>query len=451
MRRSAVARRRMKDGRWSGQFLVPEAYLREHAELAYAGNVHVAEGLTVDTGHPVITPGMGRAEAYVAVSRGRKRNTLHVVTSEPKGSQASGGGRPDPDLIREAHGDPVPAEAVLAGVLDNKREDLTATQALRDAQDFPTSMPRLFSLWKIATREQVFPAYDRALKARLGQADYERYLADPERPVLHHQLRGAQLGGHDVETVLDRAAARDMSGARSIAGVLHGRIRAMNLSASARATTWAERTPHIDDPDHARIAQATAEAMDHRQLELGVTQAERPEPWAVRYLGMPPREPGALRDDWIARAGTAAAYRDLAERTDPENALGPYPQSGAAEQRQAYADAARALEMQQEEIDVRSATRGELEAMVHAYERARQAEPAHVAADLEETSLAEANARATASLNGAQAATGAPGRERDGAAQRQAAAEASAGRLGERRAVLEDADAAYGKWHERTG
>jgi hypothetical protein len=113
---------------------------------------------------------------------------------------------------------------------------------------------------------------------------------------------------------------------------------------------------------------------------------------------MPPREPGALRDDWIRRAGTAAAYRDLTGRSDPQNALGPYPQSGAPEQRQAWADAARALEMQHEEIDVRSATRGELETMIQAYERARAAQPAHVAADLEKTSLAEANARATASL-----------------------------------------------------
>jgi conjugative relaxase-like TrwC/TraI family protein len=450
VRRQAIARRRMKDGRWSGQFLVPEAYLREHAELAYAGNVHVAEGLTVDTSHGLIKPGMDRAQAYVAATRGRERNTLHVVTSEPKGNQASGAGRPDPDLIREAHDDPVPAEAVLAAVLDNKHEDLTATQALRDAQDFPTSMPRLFSLWKMATREQVFPAYDRALKARLGQADYDRYLADPERPVLHHLLRGAQLGGHDVETVLDRATAREMTGARSIAGILHGRIRAMNLAAADRTTTWAQRTPRIDDPDHARIAGATAEAMDHRQLELGVAEAARPSPWAVRYLGMPPREPGALRDDWITRAGQAAAYRDLAGRSDPENALGPYPQSGAPEQGKAWADAARALEMQQEEIDVRSATRGELEAMVAAYERARSVEPVHVAADLEETSVAEANARATASLARAQAASPAPRREREQAAQRQAGAESSAERLGQRRAGLEDADAAYGEWHDRT-
>jgi conjugative relaxase-like TrwC/TraI family protein len=447
--RFAVARRRQADGGWSGQFLVPEAYLREHAELAYAGNVHVAEGMTVDTSHSLITPGMDRAQAYVAISRGRERNTLHVVTSGPSGNQGSSAGRPDPALIREAHTDPVPAEAVLASVLENEHQDPTATQVLRDAQDAPTSMPRLFTLWKTTTREQVFPGYDRALKARLAPADYERYIADPERAVLHHLLRGAQLGGHNVETVLDGATGRDMSGARSIAGVLHGRIRAMGLPASDRPTTWAERTPHIDDPDYARIAQATAEAMDHRQLELGVAQAERPQPWAVRYLGMPPREPGVLREDWIRRAGPAAAYRDLVQCGDPENALGPYPQSGAAEQRQAWADAARALEMRQEEIDVRSATRGELEAMVHAYARAQAAEPAHVAADLEETSIAEANARATASLAAAQASTGETARERERAAERQESAQASAQRLAGRRATLENADAAYGLWDQR--
>jgi hypothetical protein len=306
-------------------------------------------------------------------------------------------------------------------------------------------MPRLFSLWKIATREQVFPAYDRALKARLSQADYDRYLADPERPVLHHQLRGAQLGGHDVDAVLDRAAGRDMGGARSIAGVLHGRIRAMNLAASNRATSWAERTPRIDDPDHAMIARATAEAMDHRQLELGVTEVARPSPWAVRYLGMPPREPGALRDDWITRAGAAAAYRDLVGRSDPENALGAYPQSGAPEQRQAWSDAARALQMRREEIDVRSATTGELEAVVQAYERAREWEPAHVASDLEQTAIAEVNSRATARLAAAEAAAG-----DKRARQRQASAEAAAGRLAARRETLEQADAVYEDWHQHT-
>ena len=36
---------------------------------------------------------------------------------------------------------------------------------------------------------------------------------------------------------------------------------------------------------------------------------------------MPPPEAGTLRDDWIARAGTAASYREAVGHTDPETAL----------------------------------------------------------------------------------------------------------------------------------
>ena len=338
----------------------------------------------------------------------------------------------------------MPAEAVLAGVLDNKHEDLTATQALRDAQDFPTSMPRLFSLWKIATREQVFPAYDRALKARLGQADYDRYLADPERPVLHHQLRGAQLGGHDVDTVLDRAAARDMSGARSIAGVLHGRIRAMNLAASDRTTTWAERTPHIDDPDHARIARATAEAMDHRQLELGVAAGRPP----VTVGGALPRHAAPRARARCAMTGSPGPEprpRTGIWRAGPTRRTPSAPTRSPARPSSARRGRTRPGPWRCSRRRSTSARPpgASWRPWCTAYERARAVEPAHVAADLEETSVAEANARATASLAGRRQ----PPRHRagngSGAAQRQAsrgglggaARRAAGGARGRRRRV----------------
>jgi hypothetical protein len=47
-------------------------------------------------------------------------------------------------------------------------------------------MPHLHKLWQMVTREQSFPAYDRALAARLTADEYRRYLQEPERPVLHH-------------------------------------------------------------------------------------------------------------------------------------------------------------------------------------------------------------------------------------------------------------------------
>ena len=51
----AEVRRQRLDGTWTETFRVPRSYLARHAELAYAGNVHVAQGRTVDTAHLLVT------------------------------------------------------------------------------------------------------------------------------------------------------------------------------------------------------------------------------------------------------------------------------------------------------------------------------------------------------------------------------------------------------------
>src|SRR5262249_25532210 len=85
-RRRAIMRRagdREEAGQpptWSEPFTIPATYLENHAELAYAGNTHVAEGRTVDTAHLVIGDEANREAVYVALSRGRARNTVYAAT-----------------------------------------------------------------------------------------------------------------------------------------------------------------------------------------------------------------------------------------------------------------------------------------------------------------------------------------------------------------------------------
>jgi hypothetical protein len=86
--REAIAQRQLAepgpDGRkWSDEFTVPAGYLEENAELAYAGNVYVAQGRTVDTAHLVVSEGMTRDLLYVGMTRGREKNYAHVVTGPP--------------------------------------------------------------------------------------------------------------------------------------------------------------------------------------------------------------------------------------------------------------------------------------------------------------------------------------------------------------------------------
>ena len=71
--RLAAVSRQTGPGQWSRPFFVPVAYLESDAELAYAGNVHVAQGRTVDRGHLVVDGSPNRSSVYVGATRAGTR------------------------------------------------------------------------------------------------------------------------------------------------------------------------------------------------------------------------------------------------------------------------------------------------------------------------------------------------------------------------------------------
>ncbi|MGH3194179.1 MAG: hypothetical protein ACRDOL_44345 [Streptosporangiaceae bacterium] len=95
---------------------------------------------------------------------------------------------------------------------------------------------------------------------------------------------------------------------------------------------------------------------------------------SLRVVQCRPRQPGALRDDWVSRAGRAGFYRQAHGISDPGVALGPRP-GGGPELQAAWDQAAYALELCGEGHDVRSASRADLEGTVHAYTRAADTAP----------------------------------------------------------------------------
>jgi AAA domain/TrwC relaxase len=78
----AEVQRQRPDGTWTQPFRVPRSYLARNAELAYAGNVHVAQGRTVDAAHLLVTDSLSRQSLYVGMTRGRESNTAHVITGQ---------------------------------------------------------------------------------------------------------------------------------------------------------------------------------------------------------------------------------------------------------------------------------------------------------------------------------------------------------------------------------
>ncbi len=332
--RLAVVSRQTGPDQWSKPFFVPVDYLEQSAELAYAGSVAVAQGRTVDRAHLVVDSGANRSLVYTGATRGREKNTLHVVTGTPDPAQP---GRPErdaytaaqiskraelrqagrPDLAREvpilmpdrpSDRQMAPWEAVLAQALQQDEPERTALEEIQAAQDSTTNTAYLLQLVEGFWRLDVVPKIDEMVRQRISEADYERYRRDPARPAFLEALRAHEIGGRAIEDVLDAVTADPLDGARSIAAVLHGRAGKEPAPERGTTTGWAERAPRHATAD----IDAGVEMLQARQAELGRQAAERPPQWALNAWGVPPAqtESAARRADWEKQAGIVASYRE---------------------------------------------------------------------------------------------------------------------------------------------
>jgi hypothetical protein len=256
----AQVRRQRADGTWTEPFRVPRSYLADNAELGYGGNVHVAQGRTVDTAHLLVTESLSRQALYVGMTRGREANTAHVVT----GKTAPSGHEPYQQAA---------AESVLANVMGQDAEDLSATEQIRQAQEWAGGTGHLLHLWSVATRQALYPDIDQRIKARLTESEAWRYDREHSRQALQQRLRAAQLTGHDITALIDQITTAPMDRARSISSVLHFRLQQLTLPQfAAHDATWEQRTP----ASAPAVARELAAGLDDRVRALGARMAARP-------------------------------------------------------------------------------------------------------------------------------------------------------------------------------
>jgi conjugative relaxase-like TrwC/TraI family protein len=439
---------------WSAPFEIPEDYIERHADLAYAGNVHVTQGRTVDTAHLVVDETAGRESFYVGMSRGRERNTAYVVTERARAADLSPELRPAPGIEEagaDEHAPSLHRLAVLAGVLEREQAERTATHTMRQELERAASLATLAPMWADVTRAHATRQHEDALRSMLAAGDWQRYEQDPERGTLTRLLRAADLAGHDVDDVLRRAIEQsDFGGARSVAAVLHGRIRRIVGTPEPQTTTgYLGRTPAIDDPVADGFARDLAVAMDERISLLGnrVT-VDRPV-WAVRYFGELPADP-VERADWIQRAGAVAAYREERGYAHEAEAIGPAPERGSPEQRASWHAAYTALRMPEDGREVAVATDGELYARRTAYARDTAWAPPYVVGELRDAHIAEDTYRADA-VRGWHRADAAANEAERAAAHREAEGYgALAQEVGAYREALTEIAEARRRWHAAT-
>jgi ATP-dependent exoDNAse (exonuclease V) alpha subunit len=420
-------RRQLPEGGWSRPFLLSPDYFADYGELAYAGNVHVSQGRTTDTAHLLVSESLSRQSLYVGMTRGRDSNVAHIVTGD-----TSHGKEP---FVQAT------PESVFAATLERDSEELTATEQVRQAQEWASGTGHVLNLWSASVKNTIRAAIDEQFQVRLSEADYKRYVLEPQGTTLRLALRQHHLRGENLTQIISDITAATLAGARSVTAVLYARLQARDRHQARNpgpeippaSPSWHSRTPE----NASVLAQAAASALDERAAELGQRMLDKPEPWLMQHLGVLPPDASLLRrENYARKAGIAAAYREAAGITDPSIAISLSGHKGSPELETLRQDAILALEIPDDEALIRAASHGELEARVLRAEQAQAIapEPAH---ELRAVSLAEAEAKIRAADP-----------EMDESAKAEAAS--LAGILSGQRAELETVQAGYERWSADT-
>ena len=229
--------------------------------------------------------------------------------------------------------------------------------------------------------------------------------ADPHAvAALGRLLRSVELAGHDPDRVLANAISeRDLAGARSIAQVVHRRIVDRYRDQLApTATSYAEMIPAVASTEWQEQLTRRAESADARRRQLGEQIAGDPPQWAVEAFGTAPEDPVA-RLDWEHRAGTVAAWRELADHTDPADSLGAAAPSTQPEHYAAWRAAWTALDRPEPARADAELSDGQLRIRVRAIAREENWAPAYVGESLTAATLSADARRRNAEILTARA------------------------------------------------
>lgn len=205
-----------------GRVRLPAAYVRAQVQLLYAATAHRVQGVTVDTAHPLVTPGMTREVLYVLASRARERTTFYVATFDLPF---------DEDMrVDRVRTDPrsYAAREVLLNIVATEGAALSATETITTAQEQAGSLATLVPRYLHAAHQYADSRYRDAATAVFGADSGFSLVADPAWGAVVRRLYDAENDGWDPARLLDTARRmRELHSAESVAEVLTWRIDAI--------------------------------------------------------------------------------------------------------------------------------------------------------------------------------------------------------------------------------
>ncbi|WP_232085254.1 ATP-dependent RecD-like DNA helicase [Arthrobacter sp. SO5] len=307
-----------------------QEYVVSSVELGYATTAHRSQGITVDTGHTVVTQGrLTRELLYVSMTRGRSGNHAYVSENDPLDDEPL-----DPTMQASWR-------QILGEVLAAEGAERTAHEVREAEQSKADSLEHLSAeydyLAQIAAAEDLVKFLDVHSPGRA--AELEQSPSWGATVAAWRQATG--VNRPSTQRVVIAALQTDPA-ARDMAAVIHSRLRKFLSGMPAVGIDPLAEPVRTSRPDVADMISQVQGRIQQRMTNVARDAMMRDTEWkrALREILGPDTLPGYVTD--VIRQ--VAIHRDRWGIDDSPFPLGPVPDSYDWEQQEQRATIARLVD-----------------------------------------------------------------------------------------------------------
>ncbi|MBT2250316.1 relaxase domain-containing protein [Arthrobacter sp. BHU FT2] len=288
--------------------ILPRTYLESHVELGYATTAHRSQGITVDTGHTVVTQGrLTRELLYVSMTRGRSGNSAYVSEGDDVDHPAV-----DPSLQ-------LSWRSILAEVLAAEGAERAAHEVLEAERMKSDSLERLYAeydyLAQIAASHDLLQCVKKHSLASLPELDRSRSWG----AAVAAWRKATAVSRQYAEAVLARTL-RSTATAKDPVAVLSMRLRQSSRGMPTAAAEPLLEVLEISRPDLAALVDQVRDRIRQRTGNVIMAALTHEPEWKGCLDSLDGR--GRMPGDLIREI---AMYRDRWGVSQPDLPLGPKP------------------------------------------------------------------------------------------------------------------------------
>lgn len=304
--------------------LLNAQYLAECVELGYATTAHRSQGITVDTGHTLVSEGrLTRELFYVSMTRGKAGNHAYISEPDPRDHHGV-----DPSALPDWR-------QLLGAVLSVEGGEHTAHEVREEQHDQTNSLSRLLS--------------EHDYLAQIAASDDVTHLISTHSPELVTMMRespswGALVAAWGRTAVIYRHLSeqalanglRQADGSRDIAAVVQSRLQALlhRLPSTGTLTNTPEMVP-TDRDDLREMLKDVQQKITERVAAVAVHALANEEPWMGALSSQTRLQPNS--GAWKDLVRDVAGFRDRWDIDNPELPLGPPPSAADWNQSEQWA------------------------------------------------------------------------------------------------------------------